>query len=144
MDDVDVAHAGDDASAVDLVWDMRYQSLSFGKRPVEVLRVRAARPSYWRAIVLSDFDGLRFLRAPQPIVESRGRGGVVRLAGPVSGVDPSRRGGGRGGEDSFLVAPGQPVASGCRPRPARSTSPRTAPRASAASRPRGSATWQRA
>ena len=40
--------------------------------------------------------------------------------------------------------PASPSASGCRPRPARSTSPRTAPRASAASRPRGSATWQRA
>ena len=103
------AHAGDDASAVDLVWDMRYQSLSFGKRPVEVLRVRAARPSYWRAIVLSDFDGLRFLRAPQPIVESRGRGGVVRLAGPVSGSTLRAAVVVEAATDSFLVAPGQPV-----------------------------------
>ena len=136
--------AGDDASAVDLVWDMRYQPLSFGKRPVEVLRVRAARPSYWRAIVLSDFDGLRFLRAPQPIVESRERGGVVRLAAPVSGATLRAEVQVEAARTRSWSRPASPSASGCRPRPARSTSPRTPPRGSASRRRRGSATSPRA
>src|SRR4029077_11574696 len=83
--------------------------LSFGEPPVEVLRVRAARRSYWRAIVLSDFDGLRFLQAPQPIVASRENGGVVRLAGPVFGAPLQASVQVEAAVDSFLVAPGQPV-----------------------------------
>ena len=67
------AHAGDDASAVDLVWDMRYQPLSFGGGPSRYWCARGAAPA---AIVLSNFDGLRFLRAPQPIVASRENRGV--------------------------------------------------------------------
>ncbi|MDX6629693.1 MAG: hypothetical protein QOH00_1939, partial [Gaiellales bacterium] len=75
------SHSSTDTSAVDLVWDMRYQPLSFGPKPVEVLQVRSPRPSYWRAVVLSGFDGLRFARQPQAIVETRQRGGVVRVPG---------------------------------------------------------------
>ena len=63
LDDLDVLRPVPDAAAVALVWDMGYQPLSYPPRPVEVLRVRAPRPSYWRAVVLGAFDGLRFRRA---------------------------------------------------------------------------------
>ena len=52
LDDVDVRGAGR-RPAVALVWDMGYRPLSYPPRPVEVLRVRAPRPSYWRAVVLA-------------------------------------------------------------------------------------------
>jgi uncharacterized protein (DUF58 family)/transglutaminase-like putative cysteine protease len=102
-------HSGSSGSDVDLVWDMRYQPLSFGPRPVEVLQIRSPRPSYWRAIVLSDFDGLRFTRALQATVDSRGSGGVLRVPGPVAGTRLSAEVEVEAYTDSFLVAPGQPV-----------------------------------
>ena len=103
------SHSASTASDVDLVWDMRYEPLSFGRKPVEVLQVRSPRPSYWRAIVLSDFDGLRFTRALQATVEERGRGGVVRVPGPVAGTPLRAEVQVEAYADSFLVAPGQPV-----------------------------------
>ena len=103
------SHAGSDASSVDLVWDMRYQPLSFGPKPVEVLQVRAPRPSYWRAVVLSDFDGLRFVRHAQAIVETRPQGGVLRVAGAAAGRRLRAEVQVEAPVDSSLVAPGQPV-----------------------------------
>jgi len=103
------SHSAATASGVDLVWDMRYRPLSFGPKPVEVLQVRSPRPSYWRAIVLSDFDGLRFTRALQATVDTRERGGVVRVPGPVSGTPLRAQVQVQAYADSFLVAPGQPV-----------------------------------
>jgi transglutaminase-like putative cysteine protease len=88
---------------------MLYQPLSFGPKPVEVLQVRSPRPSYWRAIVLSDFDGLRFTRALQATVDTRGRGGVIRVPGPVAGTPLRAQVQVEAYADSFLVAPGQPV-----------------------------------
>ena len=138
------SHSAATASGVDLVWDMRYGRCRSGRKPVEVLQVRSPRPSYWRAIVLSDFDGLRFTRALQATVDTRERGGVVRVPGPVSGTPLRAQVQVQAYADSFLVAPGQPVATGCRPRPGRSTSPRTPPRNSGSPRRRGSATSPRA
>ena len=102
-------HASDDTSAVSLVWDMRYEPLSFGPEPVEVLQVRSPRPSYWRALVLSDFDGLRFVRQPQATVGTSERGGVVRVPGPLAGRPLRAEVQVEALVDSFLVAPGQPV-----------------------------------
>ena len=71
---------------VDVVWDMRYQPLSFGPQagggaagafPASLLLARD------RAL---DFNGLRFTRALQAIVDTRGRGGRTRpgaVAGPT-------------------------------------------------------------
>ena len=85
------SHSAATASGVDLVWDMRYRPLSFGPKPVEVLQVRAPRPSYWRAIVLSDFDGLRFTRALQATVDTRERGRRRARAGRRSRDAAARR-----------------------------------------------------
>ena len=103
------AHHADDPPAVGLVWDMRYQPLVYPSKPVEVLQVRASRPSYWRAVVLGSFDGLRFSRDVQGRVDTHAGGGTVRV--PSAPVGRPRR-----AEiavttlvDPFLVAPGQPV-----------------------------------
>ena len=103
------SHGSSDASGVGVVWDMRYQPLSFGPKPVEVLQVRSPRPSYWRALVLSDFDGLRFARQPQATVGTSERGGVVRVAGPSRPTPLRAEVRVEALVDSFLVAPGQPV-----------------------------------
>ena len=103
------SHRSADTSGVSLVWDMRYQPLSFGPKPVEVLQVRSPRPSYWRALVLSDFDGLRFARQPQATVDTSERGGVVRVPGPPAGAPLRAEVQVQALVDSFLVAPGQPV-----------------------------------
>ena len=104
------AHDADDPAAVALVWDMRYQPLSYPPKPVEVLQVRAARPSYWRTVVLGAFDGLRFIRDLAAPVEARTRGGALAVPAPPRGGRQLRA------EVSvttlvepFLVAPGQPV-----------------------------------
>jgi protein-glutamine gamma-glutamyltransferase len=99
----------DDSSAVGLVWDMRYRPLSFGPKPVEVLRVRAPRPSYWRAVVLSGFDGLRFLRQPQATVGTSQAGGFLRVPGAPGGAGVRAEVQIEALADPFLVAPGQPV-----------------------------------
>jgi transglutaminase-like putative cysteine protease len=96
-------------AAVDLAWDMRYQPLVYPSKPVEVMQVRAARPSYWRAVVLADFDGLRFSRAPQAILARRARGGTVALPGAPAGATATAEVKVEALDDSFLVAPGQPV-----------------------------------
>lgn len=93
--------------AVGLVWDMSYRPLVFPQKPVEVMQVRASRPSYWRAVVLSEFDGLRFTRA-FPAIDADASGDVrvraapagPRLRAQVHVTTPV---------DSFLVAPAQPV-----------------------------------
>jgi hypothetical protein len=103
------AHPSDDSSAVGLVWDMRYRPLSFGPKPVEVLRVRAPRPFYWRALVLSDFDGLRFLRQPQATVATSQAGGLVRAPGAAAGATVQAEVQVEALIDPFLVSPGQPV-----------------------------------
>jgi transglutaminase-like putative cysteine protease len=94
---------------VDVVWNMRYRPLVYPSKPVEVLQVRAARPSYWRAVVLADFDGLRFTRAPQAIVSRRARGGNVQI--PAAPAEARLRADVKveALADSYLVAPGQPV-----------------------------------
>ena len=74
----------DDRPAVDLVWDMSYRPLVFPDKPVEVLQVRAPRRSYWRAVVLAEFDGSRFSRSLQAIVDTR-VGGSVRVPFPPPG-----------------------------------------------------------
>ncbi len=98
-----------DATAVGLAWDMRYQPLVYPPEPVEVLEVRAPRPSYWRALVLERFDGLRFTRTAPEVVARSERGGTVELpAAPVwarLGADVHVA----ALADSYLVAPGQPV-----------------------------------
>jgi transglutaminase-like putative cysteine protease len=103
------SHTSNDTSGVGLVWDMRYQPLSFGPKPVEVLQVRSPRRSYWRALVLSDFDGLRFARQPQATVDTRERGGVVRVVATPPGTPLRAEVRVEALVDSFLVAPGQPV-----------------------------------
>jgi uncharacterized protein (DUF58 family)/transglutaminase-like putative cysteine protease len=103
------SHEGGDSAGVNLVWDMRYQPLSFGPKPVEVLQVRSKRPSYWRALVLSDFDGLRFVRQPQASIATRERGGVVRVPGAPAGTALRAQVQVEALAGSFLVAPGQPV-----------------------------------
>jgi transglutaminase-like putative cysteine protease len=103
------SHGSGDTSGVDLVWDMRYRPLSFGPKPVEVLQVRSPRPSYWRALVLSDFDGLRFARQPQAIVDTRARGGVLGVPGQPAVVPLRAQVHVEALVDSFLVAPGQPL-----------------------------------
>jgi transglutaminase-like putative cysteine protease len=103
------SHDSDDTSGVALVWDMRYQPLSFGPKPVEVLQVRSPRPSYWRALVLSDFDGLRFVRQPQATVATSERGGVVHVPAPPVGALRRAAVQVEALVDSFLVAPGQPA-----------------------------------
>ena len=89
---------------------MRYQPLSFGPKPVEVLQVRSPRPSYWRAVVLSDFDGLRFTRGTAGHRRARASAGAscaCRGRSPGRRCAPRCRS--RRSSDSFLVAPGQPV-----------------------------------
>ena len=50
---------------------MSYRPLSYPSKPIEVLQVRAPRASYWRAVVLAGFDGLRFTREPQSVADAR-------------------------------------------------------------------------
>lgn len=102
-------HEASDASAVGLVWNMRYQPLVYPPKPVEVLQVRSPRPSYWRAVVLGDFDGLRFGRRLQPIAASREHGGVVRVAESPAGRTVRAEIRVAAPADAFLVAPGEPV-----------------------------------
>ena len=81
---------------------------SFRPKPVEVLQVRAPRPSYWRAVVLGR------LRRPALRARSRRRsstraahGGVVRVPARPRAARAARRGRrSRRSSDSFLVAPG--------------------------------------
>ena len=147
VDDLDVlARADSDASSVDLVWDMRYQPLSFGPKPVEVLQVRAPRPSYWRArrALRLRRPALR-TRALQAIVEHararrrRARAGSRRRDDRCAPRCRSRR-----WSTPSSSPPASPCATSCRPRPGRSISPRTPPRSSASPRRRGSATSPRA
>jgi uncharacterized protein (DUF58 family)/transglutaminase-like putative cysteine protease len=98
-----------DAAAVGLVWDMGYQPLSYPSRPVEVLRVRAPHPSYWRALVLGAFDGLRFRRTPQLPAGIRERDGTVGVPGAPTGTPMLARVDVAALVTPFLVAPGQPV-----------------------------------
>ena len=81
----------------------------------------------------------------RPPSTTRGRGGVVRVPGPVAGHAAARRGAGRGLR-GLLPGRSRPAgaATGSRPRPGRSTSPRTPPRSSGSPRRRGSATSPRA
>ncbi len=95
--------------AAGLVWDMQYQPLSFPPKPVELLQVRAARASYWRAVVLADFDGLRFSRAFGASAGSRERGGDLRVPAAPSGPALRARVHVERPAGSYLVAPGQPV-----------------------------------
>ncbi len=103
------AHEVGDPGAVGLVWDMRYQPLVYPPSPVEVLQVRAARPSYWRATVLAGFDGLRFTRDLVGITETRGRGGIVRVPDAPAGPPLRARVTVTTLVGSFLIAPGQPA-----------------------------------
>jgi hypothetical protein len=48
------------ATDVRYAWDQSYSGLHFTGDPTVVLRIRSARPSYWRVTVLDSFDGLRF------------------------------------------------------------------------------------
>ncbi|MEY2518109.1 MAG: hypothetical protein QOJ89_5473, partial [bacterium] len=102
------SHVSEQAD-VGVVWDMRYQPLVYPSRPIEVLQVRAPLPSYWRAVVLADFDGLRFMRAPQEIVGRRARGGTVRVPAARAGLHLRAAVKVEALADSYLVAPGQPV-----------------------------------
>lgn len=43
-------------------WDHRYGPMTWSRDGNEVLRVRAARGTYWKAETLSEFDGLRWRR----------------------------------------------------------------------------------
>jgi uncharacterized protein (DUF58 family)/transglutaminase-like putative cysteine protease len=99
----------DDQPAAGLVWDMSYHPLVFLQKPVELLQVRASRPSYWRAVVLPDFDGLRFTRPPQAIADTREDGGVllIRPAPPGARVRAEVRA--TTLVESLLVGPGRPV-----------------------------------
>ena len=103
------AQHDDDPAAVALVWDMRYQPLAYPPRPVEVLRIRARRPSYWRTVVLGAFDGLRFSRATEQSGRARSGGGT-ELA-PAAPPGPRLRAHVAVTQlvDSFLVSPGQPA-----------------------------------
>jgi uncharacterized protein (DUF58 family)/transglutaminase-like putative cysteine protease len=96
------------ATSVDLVWDMRYRPLSYPSKPVEVLQVRAPRASYWRAVVLAGFDGLRFTREPQSVADATVNGDlrvVEAPAGPRLRADVRVE----ALSERYLVAPGQPV-----------------------------------
>ena len=99
-------HEASDASAVGLTWDMRYQPLVYPPKPVEVLQVRAARPSYWRAVVLGSFDGLRFGRALEP---TSAHGGAVPVPHAPDGTPLRAEIAVTTAADSFLVSPGEPV-----------------------------------
>lgn len=45
-------------------WDHRYGPMTWSRDGNEVLRVRAARGTYWKAETLTEFDGLRWRREP--------------------------------------------------------------------------------
>ena len=102
------SHPARDASSVDLVWDMSYRPLSFPSKPVEVLQVRAPRASYWRAVVLSGFDGLRFTREPQGVADAS-VSGDLRVAEAPAGPRLRAEVRVKALADRFLVAPAQPV-----------------------------------
>src|SRR5690606_30991140 len=53
----------DQSSTVEFDWTQRYGPLDWPRVGREVLRVRAARPSYWKAQHLDTFDGVRWRRA---------------------------------------------------------------------------------
>ena len=108
MDDLDLFQATRDASSVDLVWDMSYRPLSYPDKPVEVLQVRAPRASYWRAVVLGRFDGLRFTRAPQGIADASSTGDL-QVDDPPPGARLRALVQVEATADRYLVAPARPV-----------------------------------
>ena len=87
---------------------MSYRPLVFSEKPVEVLQVRAPRRSYWRAVVLAEFDGSRFSRSLQAIADTRA-GGSVRVQVPPTGRPLRAQVQVTATVSSFLVAPGRPV-----------------------------------
>ena len=138
VDDLDVLACRPRRHASSLVWDMRYRPLAFPPKPVEVLQVRAPRASYWRAVVLADFDGLRFSRALQGDRRRRAAGGSLRVPAPSPGARAACRGAGRGAR---RLVPRRPRASPCatRSRPAGPVDlARTRPRSSASTPAAGS------
>ena len=87
---------------------MSYRPLSFPSHPIEVLQVRAPRASYWRAVVLSGFDGLRFTREPQGVADAS-ISGDLRVAAAPAGPRLRAEVRVKALSDRFLIAPARPV-----------------------------------
>ncbi|HEY1480953.1 MAG TPA: transglutaminaseTgpA domain-containing protein, partial [Gaiellales bacterium] len=75
-----------DAVATDVryAWDQSYDGLHYQGDPLVVLRIRSARPSYWRVTVLDAFDGLRFAERV-PAAATAAAGAEARVDPPPAG-----------------------------------------------------------
>jgi transglutaminase-like putative cysteine protease len=102
--------ADGDAVATDVryAWDQSYDGLHYQGDPLVVLRIRSARPSYWRVTVLDSFDGLRFAE--------RDPAAAIAAAGAEARVDPAPSGPAtrvqvevRALDEPYLVGAGLPV-----------------------------------
>ena len=145
VEDLDVLAQRVTASDVDLVWDMRYQPA--------LVRAKAgggAAGALAPPLLLARDRALRLRRTALHAGTSGHRRGARarrRRARARAGRRhaAARRGAGRGLRGLLPRRPGPAgAATGSRPRPGRSTSPRTPPRSSGSPRRRGSATSPRA
>ena len=99
------AEASDPVS-VDFVWNMSYRPLAYPPEPVEVMQVRAPRASYWRAIVLDTFDGLRFGRDLPILVGDSRNGGELSVPDSPTRARLRAEVEVKALADRFLVSPG--------------------------------------
>jgi transglutaminase-like putative cysteine protease len=60
---VDWRHIGDKpkGTTMGFIWNQAYGPLVRPSKPVQLLRVAASRPSYWRVTVLDEFDGIKWV-----------------------------------------------------------------------------------
>ena len=64
-------------TSVGFIWNHSYAGLKRPKRPVTLLRVTADSPSYWRAVVLSNFNGVAWVSEPTVVETSPPPNAVV-------------------------------------------------------------------
>ena len=74
--------------SVAFIWNHSYAGLKRPKRPVTLLRVTADSPSYWRAVVLSNFNGVAWVSEPTVAETSPPPNAVV----PQDALSPTAQG----------------------------------------------------
>ena len=74
--------------SVGFIWNHTYAGLKRPKKPVTLLRVTADSPSYWRAVVLGNFNGVAWVSEPTVVDRSSPPNAVV----PQDALSPTAQG----------------------------------------------------